>query len=92
MTLVEAPVALHGNPQAVGLIERDVRGVDGAAQQRGEDDVGQHTLVLHELAAVLGFLAALFGQRDVNPAGELICLVPFALTMSEQYQFVSHMP
>ena len=54
------------------------------------DDVRQDVLLLEQLAAALGFLATLFGQRDVNPTSELVCLVPCALAMPEQYEFVCH--
>ena len=32
-----------------------------------------------------GFLDTLLGQRDVDPAGELIGFIPCALSMTEQY-------
>ena len=85
VTLVETPVALDGNPQTIGLVKGDVGGVDGTTQQRGEDDVRQDVLLLEQLAATLGFLDTLLGQRDVDPAGELIGFVPCALSVTEQY-------
>ena len=85
VTLVQAPAALNRNPQAIGFVKRVIRGVDGATQQGGEHDVRKDVLLLEQLATALGFLDALLGQRDIHPAGELIGLVPCALTMSEQY-------
>ena len=85
VTLVQTPAALDRNPQAIGLVQRDVGGVDGATQHRGEDDVRQDVLLLEQAAAVLGFLDTLLGQRDVDPAGELIGFIPCALSVTEQY-------
>ena len=85
MTLVQTPAALDRNPQAIGLVQRHVGGVDGATQHRGEDDVRQDVLLLEQAAAVLGFLDTLLGQRDVDPAGELIGFIPCALSVTEQY-------
>ena len=85
VTLVETPVTLNRNPQAIGGIQCDVGGVDGTTQQGGEDDVRQDVLLLEQLATTLGFGFALLGQRDVHPSGELIGLVPCALSVTEQY-------
>ena len=85
MTLVETPVTLNRNPQTICGIQSDVGGVDGATQHRGEDDVRKDVLLLEQAAAVLGFLDTLLGQRDVDPAGELIGFIPCALSVTEQY-------
>ena len=59
MTLVEAPVALHWDPVAVGGVQGEVGGHDGAAQHRGEELLGEDTGLLEELTAVDGLSAAL---------------------------------
>src|SRR5699024_1892663 len=52
--LVEAPVALHRDPVAVRLVQRDIRGHDRAAQQRGEQDGRLDGRVPNQLASALG--------------------------------------
>ena len=85
VTLVQTPAALDRNPQAIGLVQRHVGGINGTTQHRGEDDIRKDVLLLEQATAVLGFLDTLLGQRDVDPAGELIGFIPCALSMTEQY-------
>ena len=85
VTLVETPVTLNRNPQTICGIQSDVGGVDSATQQGGEHDVRKDVLLLEQLAATLGFGFTLLGQRYVDPAGELVGLIPCALSMTEQY-------
>ena len=85
MTLVQTPAALNRNPQTICLIQSHVGGVDGATQHRGEDNIRKNILLLEQTTAILGFLDTLLGQRDVDPAGELIGFIPCALSMTEQY-------
>ena len=85
MTLVQTPAALDRNPQAISLVQRHVGGVDGTTQHRGEDNIRKDVLLLEQATAVFGFLDTLLGQRDVDPAGELIGFIPCALSMTEQY-------
>ena len=59
MALVEAPVALHRDPVAVGGVQGQVGGHDGAAQHRGEELLGKDTGLLEELASVDGLGASL---------------------------------
>ena len=59
VALVEAPVSLHRDPVAVGGVQGEVGGHDGAAQHRGEELLGEDTGLLEKLAAVDGLGAAL---------------------------------
>lgn len=77
MTLVQAPVALDGDPVAVSGIESQVGGVDGAALQGGVDDIGEDAAFLQQFATAGGFGATLLGQGNVYPAGEEVLFVPF---------------
>jgi hypothetical protein len=45
VALVQAPVLLHRQPQAVHLLEREVERADGALQHRGEGEVEVEALV-----------------------------------------------
>ncbi|AWY95163.1 Phosphate transport system regulatory protein PhoU [Propionibacterium freudenreichii] len=90
VALVEAPAALHRNPEAIGLVKGQVRGVDGAAQQRGVHDVGQQSLLGQQLATMGCLPHALLVEVDVDPAGEQVFRVPFALAMAEQDQLRGH--
>ena len=65
-------------------------GAWGRSYHNGGHDIRQNAFFLQKTTAVFGFLDPLLGKRDVNPAGELIGLVPCALTVSEQYEFVCH--
>jgi len=45
-----------------------------------------------QLASVPGLGTALLGQRHIDPAGEEILRIPFALAVAEQHKGVSHGP
>ena len=68
----------------VGGVERQARGVDGAALHRGVHDVGEYAGLAELLTAADRLGAALVGQRDVDPAGEEVLGVPVALAVAEQ--------
>src|SRR6476659_8456311 len=63
-------------------------GVDGAAQQRGVEHVGQQVRVAEQLAAVHRLAAALVVEVDVDPARELVLGVPLALAVAEEDELV----
>ena len=90
MTLVEAPVALDGDPVAIGGVKGQVRGHDGATQHRREQEVGGDTRFLEELATVGSLRASLVRQWNIHPTGEEVLCIPFALAVAEQHQFVAH--
>ena len=90
MTLVEAPVALNGNPVAVGGVESQVRGHDGATQHRREQEIRENAGFLEELTTVGSLRAALVRQRNIHPTGEEVLCIPFALAVAEQHQCVCH--
>ena len=94
VALVEAPRALDGDPQPVGGVEGDVRRLDGTAENRGVEDVGVQARLGEQLAAALGFGLALLGEPHVDPSGEEVELVPFALAVAEEDQRVGrgHVP
>ncbi len=54
VALVEAPVAHHWDPVAVGGVECDVRGADSTAKKRGIEDIGQNAFLREQLTAALG--------------------------------------
>ena len=86
VTLIEAPVTHNWNPVTVRSVQRDVRGADRTTQQRREHDVRQHALFCHQLTGVDGFLLTLLSQIDIDPAGELVGLVPFTLSVTDKNQ------
>ena len=65
VTLVEPPGAADRDPVPVGGVERDLRGADRAAQQRGVHDVGQQAVLDEQLAAApaLGLAGWRSGRR-----------------------------
>ena len=90
VTLVEAPVALNGDPVAIGGVESQVRGHDRATQHRREQEIRQNAGFLEELTTVGSLRAALVRQRNIHPTGEEVLCIPFALAVAEQHQFVAH--
>ena len=80
--LIESPVAVHRDPQPVGDVERQVRGGDRTAQQRGVDHVGLTIASGDEFAGPPRLGAALVSQVDIDPAGELIACIPLALAVA----------
>jgi hypothetical protein len=67
-------------------VERQVGRGDRTAQHRGVYDVGQQPGLDELLAAGDRLLATLLGQRDIDPAGEQVLRVPFALSVAQQDQ------
>src|SRR5690606_18109309 len=90
VTLVETPVTLDRNPVTVGAVKGEVRRRNGAAKERGVDDVRRNSRVTQEVTAAKGFVGALVGQRDIDPAGEEVLGVPVALAVAEQDKGVGH--
>src|SRR5690606_23050844 len=90
VTLVEPPGALHRNPQAVRRVQRDVRGLDRAAEQRRVQHIGKQPGLGEQLAAAAGLALALVSEADVHPAGEQVQFVPLALAVAEQDESARH--
>src|SRR5690606_37925336 len=59
VTIVHAPTAADRDLQAVGGLQRELRGADRALLEGGVDYVGQQTGVLEQLAAARRLLLAL---------------------------------
>ena len=75
---------MHRDPQPIGGVESQVRGGDRTAQQRGVEHVGLTIAGGDEFAGPPRLGAALVGQIDVDPAGELVACVPLALAVAKQ--------
>ncbi len=86
VAFVEPPVAVHRNPVPVGLVQCHIRRGDGTPQERGVHNVGQAVEPGDQLAGAHRLGAALLGQVDVHPTGELIGSVPLAFAVAEQDQ------
>src|SRR5579859_125869 len=65
-------------------IECDVRGSDRAAQQRRVHDVREQAVLDEKFAAAPPLRLARCCEVYVDPAGEEVLLVPFALAVAEQ--------
>ena len=83
---VDVPLNEKGRQEAVRGGERELRRRDRALEHRGVDDVGQQVVLGEQLSAACGLGAADVGERDVDPPGEEIGLVPLALAVAEQHQ------
>src|SRR5690606_36671133 len=90
VTLVEAPVALDGDPVTVRGVQGQVRGHDRAALEGGVDHIREDAGLLHQLTAGGRLLTALVREVDVHPAGEQVLRIPFALAVAEQHECVGH--
>ena len=88
MALVESPRALDGDPEPVGGVEGEVRGLDRAAEHGGVQHVGQEAGFGEQFAAADGFGLALLGEPHIDPSGEEVELVPDALAVAEEDQRV----
>jgi len=64
--------------------------MDGALEHRGVRHVELQPLLAQQAPGGGGFLAALFGEVHVHPAGEAVIQVPLALAMAQQYEFAGH--
>ncbi len=90
VTFVEPPGAADWDPVPIADIERDVAGLDGPAQDRSVDDLGQETPLSEQLAAADCLRLSLRAQADVHPACEEIAGVPLTLAVPEKDQAVAH--
>src|SRR5262245_23623616 len=88
MAFVEAPALLLRDPHQIHHVERDPQSADGAPQNRGVRDVEDITAFFEEPARFRRFFASAIGEVDVRPAGEPVLLVPGALAVTEQNEFV----
>ena len=86
VALVEPPVAMHRDPVPVGLVQREVGGVDRPSQQRRVEHIGLAVQLLDQLAGAGRFGPALLGEVDVDPSGEQVQRVPLALAVAQQNQ------
>ena len=69
---------------AVAGVERQLRGSNGATQQRGVDDVRQDASLGEQLATADCLGNALVVQIDIDPAGEQVLRVPLAFAMAQE--------
>ena len=88
MPLVEFPVLLHGDPVELHLAECGLGGVDGPLQIGCEAEVEIESFLFHEFSGGPGLFPALLGELDIGPSGEKVEFVPFALSVSDQYQLL----
>ena len=87
MAFVQAPAFVFGYPQLVAVFEQEMQGFDGAFLVGGKGDVKEDAFFFQQFAAGDSFFHALRGQIDIDPAGEAVGEVPFALTVAGQDEF-----
>lgn len=54
------------------------------------EDIGKDSLRFQQFPTASGLGASLFGQWHIDPTGEEVFSIPFALAVAEQNQFVCH--
>jgi hypothetical protein len=74
----------------VGDVERDVRRLDRPREHRRVLHVGEHAMLDEELARALRLLEADVAESHVDPTGEQVLLVPFAVAVAQQHERVRH--
>ncbi len=76
VTLVQAPVLLHRQPQPPHFLQRQVQRLDRAGLERGIALVEIQPLGLHQLSRRPRFARALLGHVHVPPSGEAVFQIP----------------
>ncbi len=87
MPLVKPPGFEYGQPFTIHFFQDMVERVNRAFQVGRVTDIEVESAVQKQLAALIGFQSALFGQFDIVPAGKQIETVPFAFAVADQNEF-----
>src|SRR5690606_28812000 len=88
VTLVEPPALDRRDPELVELVERDPAGAERALEDRGVGDVEPVALVAEQAAGGVGLFESPGAEVDVGPASEAVFVIPGALAVAEQDNFV----
>ncbi|MNV55663.1 hypothetical protein D3C71_1479030 [compost metagenome] len=91
MALVQLPGFLHRNPEQVQFLQNVIQRLDRPLQNRSERKIEGIARLLKRSPRFLRLLDPLLCQIRITPAGEQILLVIFALSMTDQHDFV-HTP
>merc|ERR1719339_366707 len=88
MPLVEPPGLLDGQVGLTALLQHGGKSLLRPGEQRSVGNIEGEPSILERLAAGLGLLHALLAQVRVEPAAELVLLVPLALPVSDHDNLV----
>lgn len=88
VTLVEAPVFFHRNPQLVEFREHSPECVEGPLQHRDIGNVEDEAIVFKDLSSSFRLGAASVTEFDVVPTRESVFFVPGAFAVADEDKFV----
>jgi hypothetical protein len=78
---------MNGNPHEVHLFEDDPKRFDSPFEKRRICDVENVAFIRQQTAGQEGFLSAPFAQAYICPSCETVLFVPYALAMTDEYEF-----
>ncbi len=88
MTLVEAPVFFHWDPELVEFRENAPERVESAFENGNVGDIEAEPFFFQEFAGGLGFGAAFVAEFDVVPTSEAVFFVPGAFAVADEDKFI----
>ena len=90
MPLVESPCVNNGNVHQIKPLKDNPQSFDGPLQRRRVGQIEGEALLLEKLGTGLGLSDSTLGQRDVDPTGEEVFLVPRRFAVADQNEGVLH--
>ena len=90
MPLVQSPSVDNGDVHQVKPLKDNPQSFDGPLQRRRVGQIEGEALLLEKLGTGLSLSDSTLGQRDIDPTGEEILLVPSRLAVTDQNQSVLH--
>jgi hypothetical protein len=88
MTLVEAPVFFHWDPELVELRENAPERIESAFENGNVGNIETETFFFEEFAGGLGFGATFVAEFDVVPTSEAVFFVPGAFAVADEDKFI----
>ena len=88
MTLVEAPVFFHWDPELVEFRENAPERVESAFENGNVGYIEAESFFFEEFAGGLGFGAAFVAEFDVVPTSEAVFFIPGAFAVADEDKFI----
>ena len=88
MTLVEAPVFFHWDPELIEFRENAPERIESAFKNGNVGNIETETFFFEEFAGGLGFGAAFVAEFDVVPTSEAVFFVPGAFAVADEDKFI----
>ena len=88
MTLIEAPVFFHRDPELVEFRENAPERVESAFENGNVGDIEAESFFFEEFAGGLGFGATFVAEFDVVPTSEAVFFIPGAFAVADEDKFI----